>query len=121
MRALSELFDEARAKLARGALTLEDIDRLREAAAAARKRQRLLVLHAQQPTVRARVVAAALHEPVAGSVTEIDPLAPAIPYATVLDAVIDGWRIIGHPEPRSQDFGLVGYPFILEKMEAYAP
>lgn len=121
MQRLTEQFDEARAKLARGALTLEDFDRLRDTATGPHTRQRLLVLHAQQPTVRARVVAAAVHEPVAGSVTEIDPLAPAIPYVTVFDAVIDGWRIIQHPEPRTHALGFLGYPFVLEKMERYAP
>lgn len=119
MLRLTDQFDEARAQLAQGALTLDAFDRLRDAATGAQTRQRLLVLHAQQPTVRARVVAAALHEPVAGSVTEIDPLAPAVPYVTVFDAVIDGWRVVQYPEPRPQALGLVGYPFILEKMEAY--
>lgn len=121
MPRLTELFDEARAKLAQGTLTADDLDHLLGAATAARERQRLLVLHAQQPTVRSRVVAAAIHEPLAGSLTEIDPLAPAIPYITVFDAVIDGWRIVQFPEPMPNALGVLGYPFMLEKMEAFVP
>lgn len=122
MSALSDLFNEAKERLSRGELAAADLDRLHVAVTGARLRQRLLVLHAQQPSVRAAVVAAALHEPVAGSITEIDPLAPAIPYETVFEAVLDGWRVIHFPEPRAQHtLGLVGYAFVLEKMEAYAP
>ena len=86
-------------------------------------RQRLLYLHAGSPSIRSIVVAATLHEPVAGSVTQIDPLAPEIVYDSVFAAILDGWRVVHFPDLRApfddREIDIVGYEFILEKLEEY--
>jgi predicted metalloenzyme YecM len=87
-------------------------------------KQRLLYLQCESVSVRSPVLAMALHEPVAGSVTQIEPTGIEFPYATVHEAIIDGWRVISFPspkEPATTDEGLtvLGYEFILEKMEAF--
>jgi len=86
-------------------------------------RQRLLYLHASHPSIRSRVIAAALHEPVRGSITQIDPLATEIPYSSVFDAILEGWRVVHFPDQRApfddREIDIVGYEFILEKLEDY--
>jgi hypothetical protein len=118
---LARLFAEARAALKAGRLTLEDLDALEQAVGRAQTaRQRLLYLHAASPNIRSAVIAAALHEPVAGSVMQIDPLAPELPYKSVFEAILDGWRVIHFPDQRApfddREIDIVGYEFILEKM-----
>lgn len=86
-------------------------------------RQRLLYLHAGHPNIRSNVIAAALHEPVPGAVTQLDPLAPELPYKSVFEAILDGWRVIHFPDQRApfddREIDIVGYEFILEKREVY--
>jgi hypothetical protein len=112
------------AGLAAGTLTEADLVSLAAAAPGGRVlRQRLLYLHAAHPTVRAEVLNTALHEPVPGSTTQLDPLAPPPPYATVFDAILDGWRVIHFPDQRApfddREVDIVGYEFILEKIQGY--
>jgi hypothetical protein len=120
---LAGLFAQARADLAAGRLTAETLEALERQALAASgpTRQRLLYLHAAHPSIRSGVIAAALHEPIPGSVTQIDPLAPELPYRTVFDAILDGWRVIHFPDQRApfddREIDIVGYEFILEKLE----
>jgi hypothetical protein len=118
--------DAARRKVQAGdALGEADLDRL--AAACGREgppvRQRLLYLHAVTPSIYASLVAAALHEPVAGAVTEIDPQAPELPWRNVHDAIVAGWRVVHFPQQRApfddREIDLIGHEFILEKLEAY--
>lgn len=116
----------AKAKLAEGTLTPADLDALASASRAgkhARVRQRLMYIHASHPTIRAEVLNASIHEPVPGSSTQIDPLATPIGYATVFDAVVDGWRVIHFPNQLApfddREIDVVGYEFILEKLEFY--
>lgn len=86
-------------------------------------RQRLLYLHCQNPSIRSEVVGAALHEPLADAVTEIDPEPVELPYPTVHAAIVDGWRVVHFPNQRGQfedrEIDLIGYEFVLEKMENY--
>ena len=86
-------------------------------------RQRLLYLHASMPSLHAPVVAAAMHEPVAGALTQIDPLVADPPYDSVAAAIVDGWRVVHFPNQRSpfedREIDIVGYEFILEKLELY--
>lgn len=88
-----------------------------------RVRQRLLYLHAVNPSIYAHLVAAAIHEPVAGAVTEIDPQAPELPYRTVHDAIVDGWRVVHFPQQRApfddREIDVLGQEFILEKLEEF--
>ncbi|MCE9589459.1 MAG: hypothetical protein K8S99_02930 [Planctomycetes bacterium] len=116
----------AKAKLAAGTLIPADLDALVIAARTGRHgrvRQRIMYLHAAHPTIRAEVLSTAIHEPVPGSVTQIDPLAPPSPYATVFDAILDGWRVIHFPNQLApfddREIDVVGYEFVLEKLEAY--
>ena len=115
----------ARAKLQTGSLSEADLDQLLAGYGAARRRvrQRLLYLHADTPSIYANLVAAAIHEPVAGSITEIDPLAAELPYRSVHDAIVEGWRVIHFPQQRApfedREIDLLGHEFILERLEAY--
>ena len=119
------MFAQAKAELANDQLTTEKLDEMLQTVLAhpGKVRQRLLYLHAALPSIRAPIIGSALHEPVAGSVTQIDPLAPELPYDTVFDAVLDGWRVIHFPDQRApfedREIDMVGYEFILEKMEIY--
>lgn len=118
MPSLPELFAEARARLAEGKLTQDDLDRLL-ARASSPGRQRLLFLYALQPTVRSVLVATTLHE--VGSVPQIDPLQPELPYQCVMDAIEDGWRVVHFPDHRGPfqegRMDLLGYEYVLEKLE----
>ena len=88
-----------------------------------RWRQRLLYLHAVTPSIYASLVAAAVHEPVAGSVTQIDPEAADLPWRNVHDAIVAGWRVVHFPQQRApfddREIDLIGHEFILEKLEVY--
>jgi hypothetical protein len=90
---------------------------------AKRLRQRLLYLHAATPSIRSRVIGMALHEPVPGSITEITPEEPEWPYSTVHDAVLDGWQVIHFPQQLApfddREIDILGYEFVLQKLEAY--
>ena len=86
-------------------------------------KQRLLYLSAESTDPRSQAISQALHEPVVGSIVEIDPTSTGIDYESVHAAVIDGWRIVHFPDQRGTlaDTGVdvLGYQFILEKMEQF--
>jgi hypothetical protein len=114
----------ARAKLADGTLTAADLDALAGSRSTKHRpsRQRLLYLHAESPSVRSGVINSTLYEPVGARVVEIDPTAPPGQlYATVLDAIADGWRVVQFPDYLAsfddREVDMIGYEFILEKME----
>lgn len=115
--------DNAREKLARGALSEGDLEQLRKTIRALSPglRQRLLYLHVKEPSIYAEVIGMAEHEPVPGRRDKMRTR-EAWPYATVQEAMADGWQVIHFPnqtapfDDREVDF--VGYEFILQKMEA---
>lgn len=84
-------------------------------------RQRLLYCHASSPSIQSVLVGAAIHEPVADAVTQIDPLAAELPYQSVHDAIVDGWRVVHFPQQLApyddREIDIIGYEFILEKLE----
>lgn len=87
-------------------------------------RQRLLYLQAESVSARSQVIAMALHEPVPDSVTQIEPTGIDFPYASVHEAVIDGWRVVSFPSPKESaitddELTILGYEFILEKLEQF--
>ena len=87
-------------------------------------KQNLLYLQAESVSIRSKVIAMALHLPVPDSVTQIEPTGVEFPYATVHEAVIDGWRVVSFPSPKEpattdDDLTILGYEFILEKMEEF--
>jgi hypothetical protein len=122
---LGGLVAQAKADLATQQLKPEALDAILQHALGATTgiRQRLLYLHAALPSIYAPLIAAAAHEPVAGATTQIDPLAPELPYQSVHDAVVDGWRIVHFPDQRApfedREIDILGYEFILEKLEHY--
>lgn len=111
----------ARVRQKLGRIDEEDLEALLAAVRRGRLRQRLLYLHASNPSIRSPLVGTALHEPVAGSLTQIDPLAPELPYTCVHDAILDGWRVIHFPLQTApfedREIDVMGYEFVLEKME----
>ena len=114
---------DAREKLAAGTLRTSDLDRLLSAVGEGNLRQRLLYLHASSPSIYSNLIGGALHEPEAGSVAQIDPLAPELPYESVQEALVDGWRVVHFPQQlaphHDREIDLMGYEFILEKLEVY--
>ena len=123
--AIDRWIDEARAKLEDGGIQGGDLDQLHRIINANRvhTRQRLLYLHAATPGLRSQVLGMALHEPVQGSVTEIVTVEQEWPYNTVHDAILDGWQVIHFPDQRTEfddrEIDILGYEFILQKLEVY--
>lgn len=117
--------DQARIKLENGELKAQDLDELLSSVRhkSRTQRQRLLYLHAATPSPRSQVIGMALHEPVRGSVTQITTEKIEWPYRTVHDAIIDGWQVIHFPDQRApfddREIDLLGYEFILHKLEEY--
>ena len=84
------------------------------------EKQRLLYLSAQSTDPRSPAISQALHEPVKGTIVEIDPTSTGIDYESVHDAVCDGWKVVHFPDQRGSvtdsDIDVLGFQFILEKM-----
>lgn len=95
-----------------------------QATPATQPRQRLLYLHARTPNVFSDILGYTPVEPVAGYRVEITADEPDWPYRTVHDAMVDGWQIIQFPHLQApfddHDLDVVGYEFILQKMEVVA-
>ncbi len=84
-------------------------------------RQRLLYLHARTPSVFSDILGYTQIEPTDGFQVEISGGEFEWPYATVHDALVDGWQIVQFPHLQSPfsdtDLDVIGYEFILQKME----
>lgn len=84
-------------------------------------RQRLLYLHARSPNVFSDILGYTPIEPIAGYRVEITAEEPDWPYQTVHDAIVDGWQVVQFPHLQApfsdKDLDMVGYEFILQKME----
>lgn len=84
-------------------------------------RQRLLYLHGRSPSVFSDILGFTLIEPISGYRAEISAEVPDWPYKTVHDALVDGWQIVQFPHLQApfedRDLDVVGYEFILQKME----
>ncbi|MBM3279878.1 MAG: hypothetical protein FJY95_17625 [Candidatus Handelsmanbacteria bacterium] len=113
----------AQARQKPGGISEEDMQGLLALVRRGRPRQRLLYLHAGSPSIYAPLVGVALHEPVAGARTQIDPLAPDLPYGCVHDALCEGWRVVHFPLQTApfedREIDIMGYEFILERMEEW--
>jgi hypothetical protein len=109
-------------KVENGNLTISDLEEL--AAATQRMgtvRQRLLYLHALSPNIHSPLVSMDLHEPFDQYNHDLSP-EPVFPYQSVHEAIRDGWQVIKFPVCQAssdRDNGLLGYEFILQKLEAY--
>jgi len=62
-----------------------------------------------------------LVEPIKGYKAEISAETPEWPFETVHDALVDGWQIVQFPVHQAEydddEIDVVGYEFILQKME----
>lgn len=114
----------ARERLENGGVTASDLEELaRIVGGRTVTRQRLLYLHATTPSIRSAVMGMALHEPLPGSITGIDPQAGEIPYTTVGVAILDGGQVLQFPDQRApfddREIDILGYEFILQKLEEH--
>ena len=118
--AVREWLDGCLEKLRAGVLTEAD---LRQGASVLEAehapRQMLLYLYSKSTNPRSSLSAWTLYDPAASD----DPVLPSqdVPYASVLDAVRDGWRIVQFPRPEVYRFSdldnaYLGFEFILEKV-----
>jgi hypothetical protein len=87
------------------------------------KRQRLLYLHSSGMSVLSPVFAMDLREPTRQPNGYYLEPEPKIPYNSVHDAIVDGWRVIHFPNQAApfddREINILGYEFILEKLEDY--
>ena len=88
------------------------------------KLQRLLYISAESTHPQSPALSAAIYEPVAGSMSQLDPTTTSLPYDSVHAAVMDGWRVIQAPDQwaglAAEAAGdVIGYQFVLEKIEDY--
>ena len=88
-------------------------------------RQRLLYLHARSPSVFSDILGCTPIEPVSGYRVEITAERPDWPYGSVHEAIVDGWQVVQFPHLQApfddSDLDVVGYEFILQKMETIDP
>ena len=86
-------------------------------------KQRLLYLPARTPNIFSEILGFYLIEPTKNYIAEITAEIPEWPYRVVHDALIDGWQIIHFPHLQApiddDELDVVGYEFILQKMEAF--
>lgn len=88
------------------------------------KLQRLLYINCESTHPQSPALSAAIYEPTAGSITQVDPTSTGLPYASVHAAMIDGWRVIQAPDVwagiGTDDAGeVIGFQFILEKIQDF--
>ena len=83
-------------------------------------KQRLLYISSETTHLQSQALSIAFYEPVSGFIAEIDPTIEIFQYESVHDALVDGWRVVHFPDQRGSDaMDLIGYQFILEKLEVY--
>ena len=83
-------------------------------------KQRLLYISSETTHLQSQALSIAFYEPVSGFIAEIDPTIEIFQYQSVHDALVDGWRVVHFPDQRGSDaMDLIGYQFILEKLEVY--
>ena len=120
---IKEWISLVREKVKNGGVSESDLDQLEQMLQVKDRRQRLLYLQATTPSIRSSVIGMAQHEPVNGAITQIEPDTDDWKYQTVHDAIVDGWQTIFFPGQRTsfddQEIDILGYEFILQKMEIY--
>ena len=115
--AIKEWLDNCTKKLNTGELTTEDLSAVQ--AVLNSEKQLVLYLYSKSTNLRSPLGAWALYDPTVPD----EPMLPSQdpPYASVLDAVRDGWRIVQFPRPELYNFSDVknaylSFEFILEKI-----
>ncbi len=90
------------------------------------KLQRLLYISSESTHPQSPALSAAIYEPIKEARTEVDPTSEGVPYSSVHEAMMDGWRVIQVPDLGagigSEDAGeVIGFQFVLEKIEDFLP
>ena len=114
--AIKEWLDDCVEKLEAGELTEADLHGVTTVLDS--EKQLLLYLYSKSTNLRSPLGGWALYDATASD----EPVLPSqdAPYASVLDAINDGWRIVQFPRPELYNFSDVDnayltYEFILEK------
>ena len=114
--AIREWLNNCIEKLQAGELTETDLRNV--TAALNSQKQLILYLYSKSTNLRSPLGGWALYDPTAPD----EPVLPSqdVPYASVLEAVNDGWRIVQFPRPELYNFSDVDnayltYEFVLEK------
>jgi hypothetical protein len=112
-------------KMTPGSIDDSDLAELRSILQRPRRqtRQRLLYLHTSGMNVLSQVIAMDLREATRqANRPHLEP-EPKIPYNSVHDAIVDGWRVVQFPQHMApiddREINFLGYEFILEKLEEY--
>ena len=120
---IEQWIHSAQKKIDNDSICQADLDYLSSILLSQHIRQRILYIHAITPSIRSQLIAMSLHEPIKDQITEIDPDYGEWPYRSVHDAVVDGWQIVQFPDQRAnfddREIDILGYEFILQKLEAY--
>ena len=120
---IEQWIHSAQKKIDNDSICQADLDYLSSILLSQHIRQRILYIHAVTPSIRSQLIAMSLHEPIKDQITEIDPDYGEWPYRSVHDAVLDGWQIVQFPDQRAnfddREIDILGYEFILQKLEAY--
>ena len=113
---VKQWLDKSRKKLQVGDFAEADFQRLEVLLTA--PRQMVLYLYSKSTSMRSAIASWALYDPT----VPYEPTLPSqdTPYASVIEAVNDGWRIVQFPRAELYQFSDVdnaylGYEFILEK------
>jgi hypothetical protein len=107
----------SRPKWTQGTLTEADWDELESLVA--EPRQQVLYLYSKSTNMRSPLAGWVLYDPTKPQEPQLPSDKP--PYASVLDALADGWRVVQFPilklyDYEGQDNDYLGYEFILERM-----
>ena len=120
---IEQWIHSAQKKIDNDSICQADLDYLSSILLSQHIRQRILYIHAVPPSIRSQLIAMSLHEPIKDQIAEIDPDYGEWPYRSVHDAVLDGWQIMQFPDQRAnfddREIDILGYEFILQKLEAY--
>ena len=119
-QAVTHWLHNAEGKVTSSGVTQEDLQGLKQLVQQSTQRQRLLYLHTRAPSITAAVIGMAQHEPVTGGCDTLQTRTEW-PYATVHEAIVDGWQVIHFPNLMApyddRELSYVGYEFILQKIE----
>jgi len=115
--AIQEWVATSRQKLASSTLTGDDLDRLAEITR--EPRQLVLYLYSKSSNMRSPLASWMLYDATKPQEPTLPSQEP--PYASVLAAVADGWRIVQFPDTKlyayqGVDNDYLSFEFILEKM-----
>ena len=113
---IKEWLNSSRVKFKSGSLDQEDFNRLEQLLT--EPTQYILYLYSKSTNMRSAIAGWVYYDPTKPD----EPTLPSqdTPYASVIEAVQDGWRIVQFPDPTRYEFSDVdnrylGYEFILEK------